>query len=78
MSISSSSFQNMQQQPEENGKPQIATSDRESRQLISCKNITEVAYNLQTVLDAKQYSGSCWGRVYVYCPQSSQNNEFPG
>ena len=32
---------------------QISTSDPESRQLITRNNITEVAYNVQTVVDAK-------------------------
>lgn len=43
----------MQQQLEQTGEPQISTSDPESRQLITRNNITEVAYNVQTVVDAK-------------------------
>ena len=46
-------YQKMQQQLEETGEPQISTSDPESRQLITRNNTTEVAYNVQTVVDAK-------------------------
>lgn len=35
------------------GAVQISTSDPDSRQLITRNNITEVAYNVQTVVDAK-------------------------
>ncbi len=35
------------------GEVQISTSDPQSRQMITRNNITEVAYNIQTVVDAK-------------------------
>jgi transposase len=35
------------------GETQISTSDPDSRQMITRNNITEVAYNVQTVVDAK-------------------------
>lgn len=35
------------------GEVQISTSDPDSRQLITRNNITEVAYNVQTTVDAK-------------------------
>ena len=38
---------------EATGQVQISTSDPDSRQLITRNNITEVAYNVQTVVDAK-------------------------
>lgn len=38
---------------EQTGEVQISTSDPDSRQLITRNNITEVAYNIQTVVDAK-------------------------
>lgn len=38
---------------EETGQVQVSTSDPESRQMITRNNITEVAYNVQTVVDAK-------------------------
>jgi transposase len=37
----------------ESGEPQISTSDPESRQIMIRNNITEVAYNVQTTVDAK-------------------------
>jgi transposase len=48
-------YENMQKHLEQSGEPQISTSDPESRQLITRNNITEVAYNVQTVVDAKHY-----------------------
>lgn len=39
----------------ETGEPQISISDPESRQMIMRNNITEVAYNIQTTVDAKNY-----------------------
>jgi len=38
---------------QETGDTQISTSDPDSRQLITRNNITEVAYNIQTTVDAK-------------------------
>lgn len=46
-------YQKMQQVLNETGEVQISTSDPESRQLITRNNITEVAYNIQTVVDAE-------------------------
>jgi transposase len=46
-------YKKMQQQLEQTREPQISTSDPESRQMITRNNITEVAYNVQTVVDAK-------------------------
>ena len=46
-------YQDFQQQLEQTGETQISTSDPESRQLITRNNITEVAYNIQTTVDAK-------------------------
>ncbi len=46
-------YQNMQRQLAQTGEPQISTSDPESRQLITRNNTTEVAYSVQTVVDAK-------------------------
>ena len=37
----------------ESGESQLSTSDPESRHLITRNNITEVAYNVQTTVDAK-------------------------
>ena len=38
---------------QQNGDTQISTTDPDSRQMITRNNITEVAYNVQTVVDAK-------------------------
>jgi transposase len=46
-------YENMKRQLEQTGEPQISTSDPESRQLMTRNNISEVAYNVQTVVDAK-------------------------
>ncbi len=46
-------YQKVEQELRESGQPQVSTSDTESRQLITRNNITEVAYNAQTLVDAK-------------------------
>ena len=43
----------LQKQLEETGEKQISTTDPDSRQLITRNNITEIAYNVQTVADAQ-------------------------
>jgi len=48
-------YESMKQQLEQTGEVQISTSDPESRQMITRNNITEVAYNVQTAVDAKNY-----------------------
>ena len=48
-------YKQIQEQLKESGQPQISTSDPESRQMITRNNITEVAYNVQTSVDAKHY-----------------------
>lgn len=46
-------YNDLTKQLEETGETQISLSDPESRQMITRNNITEVAYNVQTVVDAK-------------------------
>ena len=46
-------YQEYQKQIEETNITQISTSDPDSRQMITRNNITEVAYNVQTVVDEK-------------------------
>lgn len=46
-------YNNLSRQLEETGETQISLSDPESRQMITRNNITEVAYNIQTVVDAE-------------------------
>ena len=45
----------LQDQLNQSEATQISTSDPESRQMITRNNITEVAYNIQTTVDAKYY-----------------------
>jgi transposase len=46
-------YNKLQQQLQETNQEQISTSDTESRQMITRNNITEVAYNVQTTVDAE-------------------------
>lgn len=46
-------YQSLAQQLIDTNKEQISTSNPESRQMITRNNITEVAYNVQTTVDAK-------------------------
>ena len=46
-------YRKIEKQLKETGEVQISTSDPESRQMITRNNITEVAYNVQTTVDAK-------------------------
>lgn len=46
-------YKQIEEQLKESGQPQVSTSDPDSRQMITRNNITEVAYNIQTSVDAK-------------------------
>jgi len=46
-------YEQMQEELQQSEEVQISTSDPDSRQLITRNNITEVAYNIQTTVDAK-------------------------
>lgn len=46
-------YQEHKKQLEKTGEAQVSTSDPESRQMITRNNITEVAYNVQSTVDAK-------------------------
>ena len=46
-------YQEYQKQLEKSGETQISVSDPESRHMITRNNITEVAYNVQSTVDAK-------------------------
>jgi len=46
-------YRESEKQLKESGESQISTSDPESRQIVIRNNITEVAYNVQTTVDAK-------------------------
>ena len=46
-------YNDLTTQLEQSGETQVSTSDKESRQMITRNNITEVAYNIQTTVDSK-------------------------
>lgn len=46
-------YEAIEEQLKESGDTQVSTSDPESRQMIIRNNITEVAYNVQTTVDAE-------------------------
>ena len=46
-------YKDLEKKLKESGQPQISLSDPESRQIMLRNNITEVAYNVQTTVDAK-------------------------
>ena len=46
-------YHEIEDQLQESGEPQVSTSDPDSRHMIVRNNITEVAYNVQTTVDAK-------------------------
>jgi len=46
-------YREIEKQLKESGESQISTNDPESRQIVIHNNITEVAYNVQTTVDAK-------------------------
>ena len=46
-------YQQLSKQIAESGEVQVSTSDPDSRQMIIRNNITEVAYNVQTTVDAQ-------------------------
>jgi len=46
-------YNQLEKQLKESGETQVSTSDPESRQMITRNNITEVAYNVQSTVDAK-------------------------
>jgi transposase len=46
-------YKELEKRLKESGEPQISVSDPESRQIMIRNNITEVSYNVQTTVDAK-------------------------
>jgi hypothetical protein len=46
-------YREIENQLKESGESQVSTSDQDNRQMIVRNNITEVAYNVQTTVDAK-------------------------
>jgi len=50
-------YNDLSKQLEETGETPISLSDPESRQMITRNNITKVACNVQTTVDAKHHLG---------------------
>ena len=50
-----SDYLDLEQQLKTSGEPQISISDPDSRQMTLRNNITEVAYNVQTMVDSKHH-----------------------
>ena len=48
-------YNNLTDQLNNSGQTQVSTSDPDSRQMLTSNNITEIAYNVQTVVDDKHY-----------------------
>lgn len=48
-------YEHKQQQLAQSGEPQLSTSDPDSRLIMTRNNISEVAYNVQTTVDAKHH-----------------------
>src|SRR5690554_7452146 len=46
-------YKQLEKQLKESGEPQISTSDPDSKHMIVRNNITEVAYCIQSTVDAK-------------------------
>lgn len=46
-------YEDLSRQLEQSGETQVSTSDPDSRQMMTRNNISEIAYNVQTVVDAK-------------------------
>ncbi|SKB54074.1 Transposase DDE domain-containing protein [Salegentibacter salinarum] len=61
-------YKKLQQELKETGAPQISTSDPESRQMVIRGNTTEVAYNVQSTVDAK----NCIPIVYEVTNQNDK------
>ncbi len=80
-------YREIEKKLNESGEPQISTSDPESRQIMIRNNITEVAYNVQTTVDAKncipidykvtnQNDSKAMGNMVQRAKSILRNNEF--
>jgi transposase len=80
-------YKEFEKELKESGEPQISTSDPESRQIMIRNNITEVAYNVQTTVDAKnnipidykvtnQNDSKAMGNMVQRAKSILRNNEF--
>ncbi|MFZ0283135.1 MAG: hypothetical protein WAL29_15905 [Bacteroidales bacterium] len=64
-------YRKLEQQLKKSGEAQISISDPESRQIMLRNNITEVAYNVQTTVDAKN-------NIPIDYKVTNQNDIHPG
>ena len=80
-------YKKIEQELNESGEPQVSTSDPESRQIMVRNNITEVAYSVQTTVDAKncipidykvtnQNDSKAMGNMVRRAKSILRNNEF--
>ena len=80
-------YKKIEQELNESGEPQVSTSDPESRQIMVRNNITEVAYSVQTTVDAKncipidykvtnQNDSKAMGNMVQRAKSILRNNEF--
>jgi hypothetical protein len=82
-------YKEIEKELRESGEPQVSTSDPESRQIMVRNNITEVAYNVQTTVDAKnnipidykvtnQNDSKAMGNMVQRAKSILRTNEFTG
>jgi len=80
-------YKKIEQELNESGEAQVSTSDPESRQIMVRNNITEVAYSVQTTVDAKncipidykvtnQNDSKAMGNMVQRAKSILRNNEF--
>jgi transposase len=80
-------YMEIEKELKESGEPQVSTSDPESRQIMVRNNITEVAYSVQTTVDAKncipidykvtnQNDSKAMGNMVRRAKSILRNNEF--
>jgi transposase len=80
-------YKEIEKELNETGEPQVSTTDPESRQIMVRNNITEVAYSVQTTVDAKncipidykvtnQNDSKAMGNMVRRAKSILRNNEF--
>ena len=80
-------YKEIEKELNESGEPQVSKSDPESRQIMVRNNITEVSYNIQTMVDAKnclpidykvtnQNDSKAMGNMVRRAKSIVRNNEF--
>lgn len=80
-------YKEIEKELNESGEPQVSKSDPQSRQIMVRNNITEVSYNIQTMVDAKnclpidykvtnQNDSKAMGNMVRRAKSIVRNNEF--